>query len=611
MAYLKNTLVLLMTFAVAVSNAQEIVWEQTEPFTTKNIRNKTGRSVNTIRIEKKIEVNGTVEIPTNITLAFGKNGSLLIANEATFLIVNGPIIAGKQHIFDVSAKGVGSYRSESISNIALFQAKTFYPEWWGVFPNVIPGKENTIPKAAHHIWLKEMMLDVAASGGGSIEFSEGVYYIRDLIIDFDNIKVYGQGKNKTILRFDRANFGYSTRRGGIVTIQGPTAEKYYSKMVPDGVPIMGNFSYEGIQHTIENIEFKDIGIEWDAAATVEDPAMNGLAIVNARNVMVNNVHVSLYGANRAYFVGNSFEGDVTENITIQNSSCDESRTGVFILIGYAKDENPRKKLIIDDIKILNNKFDLMSIQEIDVKNPHITLKYLDKYSSGVYFIGNEYTSSFTTSEGQYIERITGDFLIEGNTFNNADFGIRSWYGNKDEFKGYVHRVNIKNNVFNNFRYFGIMAPFNTANIENNTLSVETLVPIPLTLEEDRGENYSAAAIYVAKAPWSKYKSDHGPEKVTVNNNKITGCFIGTNPIVIQPKEGGTVEVVNNSVSYDPSCQKPNHEIVFTTNRRQFRTKRATLIIGNNKDTSNLNPSDASLLLDVRREKHITLIDNER
>ena len=250
------------------------------------------------------------------------------------------------------------------------------------------------------------------------------------------------------------------------------------------------------------------------------------------------------------------------------------------------------------------------MKEIDVQNPHVTLRYLDKYSSGVYFIGNEYTTSFTYPNGYQIERITGDFLIEGNTFNNADFGIRSWYGNQDEFKAYVHRVVIKKNTFNNFRYYGIMSPFNTATIEDNVLNVETLNPIPAFLENDLQQNYSAAAIYVAKAPWKKYKSRHGPEEVMIKNNKINGCFLGTNPIVLQPNEGGEVSVIDNVISYDLSCNKPSHDIVLTTNRRLFRTKRATLILGNNQDTSNQNKKKASVLLDVRRSKFINLIEDE-
>ena len=254
-----------------------------------------------IKIVQPIEINNEVIVPGNATLQFEKNGKLRIANEQSYLTIEGPIVADKQQIFDVSAKGVTSYRFESISNIKMTQHNFYYPEWWGVFPNVIPGKNgNTLSRASHHLWMKEMMLDVAASGGGNIEFSEGIYYIRDLIVDFSNVKVYGQGIGKTILRFDRDNFGYSTRRGGIVTIQGPTAEKFYSKVYPQGVPIAGNFSFEGKQETIENIEFSDVTIEWNAEATVEDPSMNGLAVVNARNVLIENVHVSLFGANRAF-----------------------------------------------------------------------------------------------------------------------------------------------------------------------------------------------------------------------------------------------------------------------------------------------------------------------
>tara|TARA_R110002072_G_scaffold7503_2_gene40395 strand:- start:131130 stop:132965 length:1836 start_codon:yes stop_codon:yes gene_type:complete len=608
---MKNrTFFVIFCMFATVLYANEIDWNPAEPFTSQNILNKVGKSPATIMISDPLNIEGNVDIPIHVTLNFKEGGMLVIKSEASSLTIKGPILAKQQQIFDVSARGVTSYKFESISNITMFQNKIYYPEWWGVFPNVVPGQNgNTLNKASHHLFLKEMMLDVGASGGGEIHFSEGVYYIRDLVIDYDNIHVIGAGKERTILRFDRKNYKYSTRRGGLITIQGPTLEKYYSQVFTEGVPLAGNYSYTEAQKTIENISFRNMTIEWHPDATTEDPSMNGVAVVNAKNVVVDSVHVNLYGANRAFFIGSSFDGDVTENVTLSNSSCVESRTGVFLLTGYAKNEDPRTNLAVSDIKIINNHFKVAPMDEIDVLNPHIILRYLDTYASGIFFIGNEYTTSFTNKDGIEIRRNIGSFLIEGNTIENADYGIRSWYGNKDEHKAYVHDVEIIGNTFKNFRFIGVMAPFNKTMIKDNFFSTELLVPIPEEVQLDRGENHTAAAIYIAKAPWRKYRSRHGPENVTVQNNIIKGCFLNTNPIVIQPKEEGEIRVLDNKIDYDTSCIKPNFDVVFTTDRGEFRTKRATLIIGNNKDTSNQNPSDASLLLDVRRKKHITLIED--
>ena len=330
---MKNrTFFVIFCMFATVLYANEIEWNPAEPFTSQNILNKVGKSPATIMISHPLNIEGNVDIPIHVTLNFKEGGMLVIKNEASSLTIKGPILAKQQQIFDVSARGVTSYKFESVSNITMSQNKVYYPEWWGVFPNVIPSKDgNTLHKGSHHHFLKEMMLDIAASGGGELIFSEGIYHIRDLIVDFDNIEISGQGVSKTVLRFDTHNYGFSTRRGTIVMIQGPTLEKFYSKMVPEGIPIAGNFSFTNEQRTIENVIIRDLTVEWDAEAAKADPSMNGIAVMNARNVLIEGVHVDLHGAKRAFFLGNAFEGDVTENITVANSSGVNRRTGVFIL----------------------------------------------------------------------------------------------------------------------------------------------------------------------------------------------------------------------------------------------------------------------------------------
>ncbi|QIE59918.1 hypothetical protein G5B37_10180 [Rasiella rasia] len=608
---MKNkVLLIIILFPFYFGNAQELVWDINEQFTSENLLKKGAVSV--ITINTTIEVQGSVSVPSSISLKFVDKGMLKIADEQTSLVIHGSIEAKRQQIFDISSPGVTSYRFESVSNIKMTKNKQYFPEWWGVFPNVVPSKNgNKLPKASHHQFLKEIMLDIAASGGGELIFDEGVYYIRDLIIDFDNIEVRGQGAKKTILRFDSENYGYSTRRGTVVMIQGPTLEKFYSKMVPDGIPIAGNFSFTEKQQTIENIIMRDLTVEWDAEAARADPSMNGIAVMNAKNVLIEGVHIDLHGANRAFFLGNAFEGDVTENVTIANSSCVNSRTGVFILSGYAKDENPRKKMVLNNINILNNHLQMVPMQDVDVKNEHLVLRYLDEYASGVFFIGNEYTTSFTHTDGTFIEREMGTFLIEGNIIENADFGIRSWYGNADEHKGYVHDVTIKDNYFRNFRLIGAMAPFKTSQIVGNVFIVDTFTPIPASVEDDRGEDYKASAIFAAKAPFGKYKSDHGPEKVQIENNIIQGCFLRTSPIVVRPKEKANITIHNNQVVYSNDCKVPKYDIVITTDIYNYGTQEATVNIKNNSRGSAIQPiEEATLHIDARRKKHITLLDTQ-
>lgn len=603
----KFVVALFLCITVASAYAQDIVWDKGMPFTTQNIANIAGTVPVTIIISDKIEVIGNVEVAPNVTLKFTDRGRLRITNENSFLIIKGMLDAKQQHIFDVSAKGVLTYDAKSISNITIFANKRFYPEWWGFFPNVIPeptGSNTT--NALHYTLCKEIMLDISASGGGDLHFSDGVYYLRDIVIDADNITVSGNGI-QSVLRFDRKNFKYSTRRGGIFTIQGPTTEKYYNKNFPEGKYQTGNFLFDKEHKTIENIVVKDLVIEWDPIAAEEDPAMNGLSIVNAINVTIDNVHVNLFGANRAFYIGTLFDEDVTENITIKNSSCEQSRTGVFILHGF-DEKKLRRKLVLDNINIESNNFKLVRPPKLNIQNQQLYVEYIDKYSSGIYFAGSEFTSSFI-EDGMLVNRTLGTFTIKNNIIENADFGIRSWFGNKDEFKGYKHNITIEGNTFLNFVFTGIFSPFSNATILNNTFIINQLVPIPTYFSSENEEGFLAAAIHIAKAPWPDFRSKHGPDNVVVKGNTIRGCFINTIPIIVQPNKDATIKIVDNNISYDSSCVKPQNDVVVTTSRRKFKTKKATIIFQNNtEDTSNQSKQPASLFLDVRREKHITLIE---
>jgi|GEM_PF-6676275 len=597
----------LMT--VASAYAQDFVWDRTMPFTTQNIMNLAASAPATIVVSDKIMIAGIVEVPEWVTLKFQNNGILKIENESSSLYIRGKVDVGSQQIFDLTNRGVLTYDGTSISNITFFQNKVYHPEWWGFIPNEVPTRPDGVSKnSINYLLAKEMMLDIAASGGGELHFSEGVYYIRDFVIDFDNITVSGEGR-KTILRFDRLNFGTSTRRGGIFTIQGPTTEKYYNKLIPDGAYQTGNFTFGKLQKTIQNIVVKNLSIEWEEQSALEDPAMNGLTIVNAQNVTIDNVHVDLKGANRAFYIGTLFDGDVTENITIQNSSCVASRTGVLILHGFDSLDSIRRKIILDSIIIQNNEFDVVGLPSIEqVKNGQLNVDYLDRYGSGVLFGGSEFTTTFE-NRGDTIYRRVGSILIQNNTIKNADFGVLANFSNKDENKGFVHKVTIDNNSFIDFKYIGILSPFTDAVITNNIFKVLQLITLTDSVLDSGKKGYISSAIQIVKAPWEFFKSKHGPENITLQGNKVIGCFERTPPFIIQPNKDATITINNNTFDYDTSCSPPQNDVVITTNRRKFRTKKATVILQNNvRDTSNQSSEKASVLLDVRRKKHITLIE---
>ncbi|WP_432412267.1 hypothetical protein [Rasiella sp. SM2506] len=594
---------------VASVFGQDLVWDKVMPFTTQNITNQAGRAPATIVISDKIMIAGIVEVPEWITLKFQNNGRLKIENESSSLYIRGKVSVGPQQIFDLTNRGVLTYDGTSISNITFFQNKVYHPEWWGLIPNEIPTRpDGTSKNSINYLLAKEMMLDIAASGGGELHFSEGVYYIRDFVIDFDNITVSGEGR-KTILRFDRSNFETSTRRGGLFTIQGPTTEKYYNKLIPDGAYQTGNFIFNSQQKTIQNIVVKNISIEWDEQSALEDPAMNGLTIVNAQNVIIDNVHVDLKGANRAFYIGTLFDGDITENITIQNSSCVASRTGVLILHGFDSLDTIRRKIILDSIIIKNNDFDVVGLPSIEqVKNGQLNVDYLDRYGSGVLFGGSEFTTTFDNM-GDTIYRRIGSILIQNNTIRNADFGVLANFSNKDENKGFVHKVTLNSNSFIDFKYIGILSPFTNAVITNNTFKVIQLTPITDNVLDSGKKGYISSAIHIVKAPWEFFKSKHGPENITLEGNKVIGCFEQNTPFIIQPNRDATITINNNIFDYDSSCSQPQNDIIITTSRRKFRTKNATVVLQNNiHDSSNQSQEPASVLLDVRRKKHITLIE---
>lgn len=600
-----TTVLVFIFFGNFIMNSQEVHWDQTS-FTTENLKRLNRGAKTTVRISKRIEVKGNVVVPKNVTLTFSDKGMLAIYDESSSITILGSVANGPEQIFDLENQGVVTYDHKSVSNIKFDGIKTFYPEWWGILPNEIPNNPaGSFPSAKNYTYIKEMMLDVASSGGGEIHFSKGTYYIRDIVIDFSNITISGEGK-ETVLKFDRKNFKYSTRRGGIFTIQGPTSHKYYNKLYPDGVYQMGNFLFDKGNETIENITIRDLSVEWDDVAAMEDPAMNGMSIVNATNVMIDNVHIDLFGANRAFYIATLFDGDTTENITIKNSSCVNSRTGVFILHGF-DEEGDREYMALGDIQIENNVFDVVPLSKTDVKNKQLTIEYLDSYSSGIFFAGSEYTSSFKKGNTEF-RRNLGAFVLKNNTIKNADFGIRSLLSSGDKNKAYSHDIRILGNTFEDFNYIGIFSPFSKAVIVDNTFKSSQLSRMPATVTYDKREVYIASAIQIAKAPWKAFRSSHGPDEVLVENNSIEGCFVETTPIVIQPNKNGSITIIDNRFNYDSSCRNPLFDIKISTNRRKYRTKKATAIVKNNKEiASNGLEVEASINLDAKRKKHITLI----
>lgn len=599
-----------LCFYIGSLCGQSLRWDPTVNFTSRQIENMAPNGFNELIIDSPINIDSEVIIPQHLSVKVEGNGVFIISDAASKLIILGELIASRKTIFDLSGKKVISYNTESVSNIRLPATKVFYPEWWGLMPNVQPAQDDTkAPNTINYRLCKEIMLDIAASGGGELSFGKGVYYIRDLIVDSSDISIIGQG-SETVLKFDRQNYRISTRRGTILAIQGPTIERYYNRTTDKELPIRGNYEYTSTE-SIANITVKDLTIEWDPISAMQDPAMNGVAVTNAHNVLIENVTVKLYGANRAFYIATLFDQDKTYNVTVRNCKAISSRTGVFILHGFETEGKERNGLLLDSINILNNEFNVTRMPNLNVKNLHILVRNLDPFATGIYFAGSEYTEPFQ-NKGITKNNRVGSFLIKGNVINNADFGLRCWFPNRKEFKDYVHSIAIVENKFYNYRFTGIYSTFKSVTIAGNEFVMDQLLPLSTEVQGKANRGYVATSITIAKAPWPIFHSPHGPESVTIKNNVFSGCYVGTFPIQVTMNDGGITYLTDNVINYDTSCDIPDFDVRVITDKDRWNSRRTTLVLDNNKRSGNQSTIQNEWTFDLkrRRKNHIRLLTPE-
>ena len=524
----------------------------------------------TFLITKPIPTVPDLVLHKNICLKFENYGQLIIddqndmGTDLTDLKILGTIDAGRQHIFNVKAlnkpnDALGNPVLNEDSDIIFGTQRNFYPEWWGVVSSV---DENDLPSATNnYVFSRQMMLDIGYSGGGHIQFAAGLYLIRDLVIDFDNITVSGAGAGITTLKYDVVNHNYSqdssigvsTRQGGLFIVQGPTVNG-----------ANGNYTYTAEnQKQIENIVVRDLSIAFDSLAATVDPLMNGLTIVNAKNVSIDHVNVDLYKANRAFYIYVANDHQKTEKVTIQDCYVVNSRTGVFVKhIGSATATGGGDQSI-KDIAIVNNEFNVSAVPYSFIDNSDVEAKHwADIVSSGIAF---ENEGEFTNTLDQD-NMILGQFTIAANVFNNADVGIR--FKNQDtSISQYRHVLNIKDNQFYNFKYFGIWGIFKNANIEGNTFDsvvmegYEKDSDMPVDSQFDR-YNTNQFFFNVKSAPIAIIKQNHidsitnggsyiGPDFVNIGNNMFRNALTAnTNyqldaTIYLKTGNSSTVNVYNN------------------------------------------------------------------
>jgi hypothetical protein len=481
------------------------------------------------------------------------DGGVLLPSAATLTFSKG-ITAARYQIF------------QGTLDIVCEKAEVIYPEWFGV----IPDDGGTTNKEAQN---KRMMRCVQDSRG-HLEFGEGTYYMRDLLVDGSNVVISGQGR-KTQIRNATTYWGSSTRLGGLFNVYGP---------VSSGSSLnVGNRTWTGVTVQIKNVKVLDLDFLWDDGE--DDPEMNGIGVLNADNVLISGVHVNINNAKRAFYVGGTTVEAKTENVTIERCKSFNCVTGVFVQGGY----HPEAIGVINDhFTIQNNEFNVTSafIGSINSGSDQLTLteNWVDDddallgvgFGQAISIVGagvsggtlntrvvsgkgtttltlavaasttvtnTNVTDSRWPSAGLSYEGNPPDILEQGritfinNVVNGGANGVfTSAPGAQDRLNGFL---TIENNYFRDFTEQGVIVHTQAGRIANNTFDSDVLA--------FRSVQVAGIALYASGTA--------GCEAFDVVGNvfkKLSGDG-GANAIrtiFISPIEGAVHNIYNNKFDYE-------------------------------------------------------------
>ena len=333
------------------------------------------------------------------------------------LVFGGDIIAGRYQIFKGTADITCAYTDE------------IYPEWFNILSDS-DGDLGTTNKEAEN---KRMMRCVQTSEGHLV-FGAGTYYMRDLLIDQNNVTVSGQGR-KTVIQ-NSPFWNSSTRLGTVVSFYGPTIEGGIS-------PSVGNNTWTA-NESKRNCVIKDLDIAFDDTGLATDDTMNGLAIVGFSNVTVERVNINLNGANRAFYIGTFSTDHVTNNVIVRDCKSYLSSTGVFISEGLTTTSTGQE---LKNIVVECCEFNVISRAGTDPKgassglyhhsaSPSTTIKTGNINFKNNYVIGG--TCGVFQSGPGASSRLTANLIVENNEFENfLEQGILT----------YAKRATFSNNLF--------------------------------------------------------------------------------------------------------------------------------------------------------------------
>ncbi|QEC52145.1 hypothetical protein EDD80_1174 [Anseongella ginsenosidimutans] len=529
-------LVFLLWSVVVNSYAREIYWPEGLEFNSKNIQFiHRGNSNVTIRFSRQTEIGGNpLVVNENISLFFTDQGQLVIGpNEA--IHINGIVQAQRKRIF------INANTSDDLPEIKFGRLRDFYPEWWGVVPNVKPQSPWN-----NYENVRQMMLDLRNSNGGHLHFAEGIYFIRDLIIDFSNLTVSGAG-NKTILKYDdRLNsLVTTTRQGQIVAVRGPSREG----------KLMGNWHW-AIDEQIENVTIKDISIIYEHRnKKAFDPLLNGLVVMNAKDIKIENVKINLSGGNRGIYIGAWLSNEQTENIIIRRCEIRECLTGIFITHGAKTYGKTRKNRVLSDVLV----------QECRI---YVQRSKVDRspsgYSSGVYIHGSVNDNEITSNAGK--------IQIVNNEIQNADIGVRL------EFPV---TVIIRDNLISAFKFCGISGLFKDCTILGNYFDTHSLQNAGLF-------NYNNAAINLRANALDGDDRRSNALDVTGNIFHNISSERGgpiSHTIFVMPTTSNLITIVDNSFKYEGAANSrsiPLSDIKCWVDGGKRPLSQSTLIHSGNK-----------------------------
>lgn len=382
---------------------------------------------------KKIIIDTTTQVDSSLTInsdveftvkgIYQTNGVNPDPNVEKYTF-NGNVTAPRSEIFtgngDIELKG---------------SMRVVYPEWFGIF-NEVNGNDGLVDLDSNTRRAGRCVGDSQCA----IEFGNGLYYIRDFLIDQSNSGIIGQGKDNTFLKNAPVN-NVSTRFGVQLTIYGPN-----TSLNPD----LGNRDWIS-NITITDCYMKDFTVIWDDDATVStDPQMNGVAVLGCQGFVVENVHSTIPTGQRAFAVQTNDQDQKTEDGLVTRCSSTGSISGIYISEGFVSNANKSFK----NIQVIDNHFSVRLVASNESLGP----------SSPILLHGFEVPANIDA----------GKILIKGNHCEGGAKGVHTQ--SPDVGKKFNSQVTIEDNSFENFREHGILSYIENMEILRNefdSTSVQT------------------------------------------------------------------------------------------------------------------------------------------